>query len=446
MMKSSEIRRTFLDFFVQKDHALLPSSSLLPAHDPSLLFTNAGMVQFKETFLGKEERPSRRACTAQKCMRVSGKHNDLEEVGLSPRHHTFFEMLGNFSFGDYFKQEAISSAWELLTQEFRLPVERLWITVHINDDEAARIWEAVGVDRQRILRFGDKENFWAMGDTGPCGPCSEIHYYVGQDIHAQHSGGVNSDDNDYVETWNLVFMQYNRDEQGNLSPLPRPSVDTGMGLERLTVALQGVKSTYETDLFQPILQRIMSLRGENSTHYQQHATDYNIIADHSRAIAFLIADGVRPGNGGRDYVLRRLIRRAAYVGSTLGFERPFLADIADVVVDIMREWYPELEREQQTISAVTTAEEERFRRTLTKGVRYLTAVTDQMAKSGITIMSGQDAFKLHDTYGFPLDLTQKILAEQHLRVNVAAYETYRSEQQMRSRTAMQEKRSRNESL
>ncbi|HAT47156.1 MAG TPA: alanine--tRNA ligase, partial [Ktedonobacter sp.] len=341
-MKSSDIRQTFLDFFEGKGHVKLASSSLVPTHDPTLLFTNAGMVQFKDTFLGVEQRPYNRACTIQKCLRVSGKHNDLESVGPSPRHHTFFEMLGNFSFGDYFKREAIRYAWELMTQVFRLPVERLWITVYIDDDEAVQLWQEVGVDRQRILRFGEKENFWTMGETGPCGPCSEIHYYQGSDINAQKAERINADDDDYMEIWNLVFVQYNRDEQGNVTPLSSPSVDTGMGLERLTSVLQGVKTNYETDLFQPIIQRLMELTGKDKDHYRGHYASYNTIADHSRAIAFLIADGICPGNGGRDYVLRRIIRRAAYVGKTLGFERPFLASIVDVVIDTMREWHPDL--------------------------------------------------------------------------------------------------------
>ena len=434
-MKSSEIRQTFLDFFMSRGHTLLPGSSLVPDNDPSLLFTNAGMVQFKETFLGVQTPPCSRACTIQKCMRVSGKHNDLEAVGASPYHHTFFEMLGNFSFGDYFKHDAIHMAWQLLTQAFRLPIERLWITVHTDDDESMHIWEEIGVDRQRILCFGDKENFWSMGDTGPCGPCSEIHYYFGQDLHAQSPDSINTDNEDYVEVWNLVFMQYNRDEQGTLTPLATLAVDTGMGLERLTTVLQGVRGSYQTDLFQPIIQRVMSLLGEKSDHYQQHSVAYNIIADHSRAIAFLIADGVQPGNGGRDYVLRRIIRRASYVGKTLGFDRPFLAHSVDAVVDTMQEWYPVLEQERKLIREVITTEEVRFHRTLNKGLRYLAAIIDQMQTHNSTTMSGHEAFKLHDTYGFPLDLTQKILAERNLCMNIEEYEQDRQQQQARSLSA-----------
>src|SRR6266699_2023516 len=440
-MKSNEIRQKFLDFFVQRGHVIVPSSSLVPANDPTLLFTNAGMVQFKDAFLGIEQLPYKRACSVQKCMRVTGKHNDLESVGPSPRHHTFFEMLGNFSFGDYFKRDAIRYAWELLTQEFKIPSERLWVTVYIDDDEAAQLWEEVGVDRRRILRFGDKENFWAMGDTGPCGPSSEIHYYQGSDVNAQKAEGINSDDDDYLELWNLVFTQYNRAAQGVMTPLPRPSVDTGMGLERLASVLQGVKSDYETDLFRPIIHRIMELLGKDSNHYREHYAAYNTIDDHSRAIAFLIADGVLPGNTGRDYVLRRIIRRAAYVGKTLGLERPFLARITDVVIDTMGEWDPELRSKRSIVSEVTTAEEERFKRTLTTGLRYLEVAINHASEQGATLLPGREAFKLHDTYGFPLDLTQKILAERGMKVNVMEYEEGRREQQERSRTATKLKRS-----
>ncbi|GAC1383237.1 MAG: hypothetical protein NVSMB33_11040 [Ktedonobacteraceae bacterium] len=439
-MKSVDIRQKFLDFFVARSHVVLPGSSLVPAENATLLFTNAGMVQFKDTFLGIEQQSYKRACTIQKCMRVSGKHNDLDAVGPSPRHHTFFEMLGNFSFGDYFKREAIRYAWELLTQEFHLPIERLWITVYLDDDEAAQLWEEVGVNRQRILRFGDKENFWAMGDSGPCGPCSEIHYYRGSEVNAQRAEGVNSSDDDYMELWNLVFVQYNRDVTGRMTPLARPAVDTGMGLERLTSVLQGVNSTYETDLFMPLIQRIWELLGKDDKHYHEYYAAYNTIADHGRAIAFLIADGIRPGNSGRNYVLRRIIRRAAYVGKSLGFEQPFLAKITHVVVDIMGECYPELRSASKDISEWTTVEEERFKRTLTSGLRYLKMVVHQMSKQGTAVLPGYEAFKLADTYGFPLDLTQKILAERGLSVNVEEYEEERSVQQQRSRIAAQLKR------
>jgi alanyl-tRNA synthetase len=437
-MKSAEIRQKFLDYFVQRKHQLVPSSSLVPANDPTLLFTNAGMVQFKNTFLGLEQRSYTRACSIQKCMRVSGKHNDLEEVGLSPYHHTFFEMLGNFSFGDYFKHEAIHYAWELLTQGFQLPVERLWITVHTDDDEAAHIWQDIGVDPQRILRFAD--NVWMMGDTGPWGYNSEIHYYQGPDVQAQRAEGVNSEDGDYVEIWNLVFMQYNRDAHGNTTLLPRPAVDTGMGFERLVSVLQGVKSTYETDLFLPVIQRTIELLGQDRQHYRENRAAYHVVADHSRSIAFLLADGVLPGNTGHGYVVRRLIRRAAYFGKTLGFARPFLASVIDAVIETMGESYPELYSHRSVIIDWTTAEEERFSRTLKSGLRLLHEAVERLSTRGEVILPGRDAFKLHDTSGFPLDLTQKILAEYGLTVNIEEYEEERRAQQNRSRVATRLKR------
>ncbi|GCE20397.1 hypothetical protein KDK_41970 [Dictyobacter kobayashii] len=432
-MKSNEIRHTFLDYFQHKQHKYLSSSPLVLSSDKSLLFVNAGMVPFKNVFLGQEQLPYTRVCSSQKCLRVSGKHNDLESVGSSPRHHTFFEMLGNFSFGDYFKQEAIHTAWELLTQVYQLPVERLWISVYKDDEESARIWEEVGVPRQRILPFGDEDNFWSMGETGPCGPCSEIHYYRGSDPSKQRPEGVNSADDDYMEIWNLVFMQYNRDEQGSLTPLSAFSVDTGMGLERLTTALQGVQSSYETDLFLPILQRLLELNRQGNAHYQQHQPTYNAIADHSRSLAFLIADHVVPGNNGRDYVLRRLIRRAAYMGRTLGLEQPFLASVAQVSIDILGQQYPELQQSSADIQALLTAEEKRFQRTLSRGLRFLEEVCQQLTQAGQRTLPGPEAFKLYDTFGFPLDLTQKILAERGLSVSMQAYEEERLKQQQRSR-------------
>lgn len=432
-MKSSDIRQTFLDYFVRRGHSLVPSSSLVPLNDPTLLFTNAGMVQFKHVLLGQEQRSYSRACSSQKCLRVSGKHNDIESVGSSSRHHTFFEMLGNFSLGDYFKRDAMRYAWELLTEKFKLPVERLWVTVHNDDDEAAQLWEEIGVERGRILRFGDKENFWSMGETGPCGPSSEIHYYRGSDSASQQPEGVNSDDDDYWELWNLVFVQFNRDERGVLTPLPRPSIDTGMGLERLTAVLQGVQSDYQTDLFTPLLHRLMELTGEGDEHYRQHFATYNAIADHSRAVAFLIADGIQPGNGGRNYVLRRLIRRASYFGQTIGLEQPFLSQLAQVVIDQMGDCYPELQRERERIIDLTTAEEIRFQRTLAKGLRFLEMSIASCQQH--EMLSGREAFKLYDTYGFPLDLTQKILSERGLQVNIQEYEEERVQQQQRSRNA-----------
>jgi alanyl-tRNA synthetase len=431
-LSANETRRTFLDFFVRNGHTLVPSASLVPSNDPTLLFTNAGMVPFKDTFLGLESRPYTRATSAQRCLRVSGKHNDLEEVGVSPRHHTFFEMMGNFSFGDYFKLEAIQLAWLLLTEELKLPVERLWFTVFAGDDEvpadeeAERIWIETGASPDRVLRFGRSENFWVMGDTGPCGPCSEITIYIGDDLSKMHKGRVNSDDPDYVEIWNLVFMQY---ERSTMLPLPKPSVDTGMGLERMSMVLQGVHSTYETDLFRDIIKRTMELTGRDEAHLREHQVAYRAIADHTRACTFMVADGILPGNGKRSYVLRRILRRAAYLGRTIGLTRPFLAETADVVIKLMGDAYPELRARRDFILGTLTAEEEAFGRTISTGLVLLDrALNDLPAGSEL---SGKTAFTLHDTHGFPLDLTQKIAAERGITVDQAGYDAERLEQQRR---------------
>ncbi len=432
------IRERFLSFFEQHGHTRVPSSPLVVADDPTLLFANSGMVQFKDVFLGQEQRPYVRATTAQKCLRVSGKHNDLEEVGPSPRHHTFFEMLGNFSFGDYFKAEAIRMAWQLLTKEFGLPVERLWFTVFEGDaevaadEEAAQLWIAQGADPSRVLRFGRKDNFWVMGDTGPCGPCSEITMYIGDDLTKMRAEGVNSDDPDYVEIWNNVFMQYDR---ATMRPLPRPSVDTGMGLERMAMVLQGVHSNYETDAFVTIIRSIMSALGSDEAHYQAHFANYRAIADHSRAVAFLIADGVLPGNAGRSYVLRRILRRAAYQGRAIGFERPFLAEVIATVIADMGTAYPELRERREFILASADAEERQFLRTLVDGITRLGTIVEHLQGAGAQAISGADAFVLKDTFGFPLDLTQKIAAEQGLTVDEAGYEAAMREQRERSRAA-----------
>src|SRR6266508_2884619 len=376
-VSSAELRQTYLKFFEARGHTIVPSSSLIPSNDPTLLFANSGMVQFKDTFLGLEQRPYTRATTSQKCLRVSGKHNDLEEVGPSPRHHTFFEMLGNFSFGDYFKAEAIAMAWELLTKVFELPVERLWFTVFKGnervpaDEDAARYWIEAGAAPERVLRFGEKDNFWVMADTGPCGPCSEITIYIGDDLSKMTPAGVNSDDPDYVEIWNNVFMQF---ERSTMEPLPRPSVDTGMGLERIAMVKQGVRSTYETDLFVPIIQRTIGLLGSDEADYRARFAPYRAVADHSRAVAFLIADGVLPGNTGRSYVLRRILRRAVYQGQSIGFAKPFLAQIVDTVIDEMGDAYPDLRARRDCILETTDAEEQQFLRTLNGGIGRLTAV------------------------------------------------------------------------
>jgi alanyl-tRNA synthetase len=442
-LSSAAIREQFLRFFEERGHVRAPSSSLIPGNDPTLLFTNSGMVQFKDTFLGLEQRPYTRATTVQKCLRVSGKHNDLEEVGPSPRHHTFFEMLGNFSFGDYFKSEAIPMAWELLTKVFELPVERLWFTVFEGDDEvppddeAAQLWVAAGADPDRVLRFGRKDNFWVMADTGPCGPCSEITIYIGDDLRAMSAQGVNSDDPDYVEIWNNVFMQF---ERSTMQPLHRPSVDTGMGLERMAMVMQGVHSTYETDLFIPLIERQLALLGADESTYRARVAPYRAVADHSRAVAFLIADGVLPGNTGRSYVLRRILRRAVYQGRTVGFEKPFLAEIVAAVIEQMGAVYPELRERADFILETVDLEERQFLRTLSGGMSILNSVIERVRASGSTVIPGDDAFTLKDTYGFPLDLTQKIAAEHGLTVDEAGYERRMEDQRDRGRRAAQFKR------
>ncbi len=434
------IRQVFLDFFAQHGHTIVPSSSLVVADDPTLLFTNAGMVQFKNLFLGLEQRPYVRATTAQKCLRVSGKHNDLEEVGPSPRHHTFFEMMGNFSFGDYFKADAIRMAWSLLTEHFKLPVERLWFTVFEGndqvppDEEAERLWIEAGAAPERVLRFSEKDNFWVMADTGPCGPCSEITMYIGDDLDNMDPSGVNSDDPDYVEIWNLVFMQF---ERSTMQPLPRPSVDTGMGLERMAMVLQHVHSTYDTDLFTPIIARTIALLGSDEQHYHANRAAYRAVADHSRTIAFLIADGVLPGNNGRSYVLRRILRRAAYQGRQVGFERPFLADVVATVIDKMGHAYPELQRRRDFILETTDIEEQQFLRTLSSGLVRLDSIIEQQQAASHAVIPGDEAFRLKDTYGFPLDLTQRIAADHHMHVDVAGFDAAMAEQRERSRAAAQ---------
>jgi alanyl-tRNA synthetase len=442
-LTAAAIRARYLAFFERHGHTIVPSSSLVVADDPTLLFANSGMVPFKDVFLGREQRPYTRAVTAQKCLRVSGKHNDLDEVGPSPRHHTFFEMLGNFSFGDYFKADAIALSWKLLTDEFKLPVERLWFTVFAGDnevppdEEAEQLWIAQGVDPSRILRFGRSDNFWVMGDTGPCGPNSEITVYIGDDLSKMSAAGVNSDDPDYVEIWNNVFMQY---ERATMRKLPAQSVDTGMGLERMAMVMQGVHSTYETDLFVPIIHTVIDALGSDEAHYRAHFAPYRAIADHSRAIAFLIADGVLPGNAGRSYVLRRILRRAAYQGRTIGFDRPFLARTIATVIDQMGDHYTQLRERRDVILATADSEEQQFLRTLAGGITRLNNVIGQVRSSGGATIAGNDAFVLKDTYGFPLDLTQKIAEVEGLTVDEAGYAAAMAEQRERSRAAAQFKR------
>jgi alanyl-tRNA synthetase len=428
-MKSSEIRQRFLDFFKRHGHAIVPSSPLVPANDPTLLFTNAGMVQFKEVFLGLEKRPYVRAVSSQRCVRAGGKHNDLENVGYTARHHTFFEMLGNFSFGDYFKREGIRYAWEFLTQDLKLPPERLWVTVYKDDHEAADIWlKEMKVDPKRFGYLGDSSNFWQMGDTGPCGPCSEIFYDHGPGIPGGPPGSPDEDGDRYVEIWNLVFMQYNRDQSGKLTPLPKPSVDTGMGLERISAVQQGVHSNYQIDLFQHLIHAAAEITG--ASERQGHSL--NVVADHIRAAAFLIIDGVLPSNEGRGYVLRRIIRRAIRHGHKLGARETFFYKLVGPLCQQMGDAYPELNKERTQVERVLQQEEDRFNETLDQGLRILE--DDIAALKGDTI-SGATAFKLYDTYGFPVDLTRDVAIERNLKLDMAGFEREMEAQRERARAA-----------
>ncbi|WP_053980553.1 alanine--tRNA ligase [Marinagarivorans algicola] len=415
-MQSSDIRKAFLDFFASKGHQIVPSSSLVPENDPTLLFTNAGMNQFKDVFLGAEKRTYSRATSSQRCVRAGGKHNDLENVGYTARHHTFFEMLGNFSFGDYFKRDAIFFAWEFLTQVMQLPAEKLWITVHISDDEAADIWQKeVGVSPERFSRL-DEDNFWQMGDTGPCGPSSEIFYDHGADVPGGPPGSENDDLDRYIEIWNLVFMQYERQASGELMPLPKPSVDTGMGLERISAIMQGVHTNYEIDLFQALIKAAAKACAVNDLQHKS----LRVIADHIRSCAFLVSDGVIPSNEGRGYVLRRIVRRAIRHGHKLGQKGLFFADLVPALVEQMGQAYPELNQKQAQIEKVLRTEEEQFSKTLDKGMKIL---EEQLAKLNSAVIPGDLVFKLHDTFGFPVDLTNDIARERDLTIDITAYET-----------------------
>ena len=410
-MKSSDIRKSFIEYFKNKEHQFVRSAPVVPIDDPTLLFTNAGMNQFKPIFLGETQQDYNRAVNSQKCIRVSGKHNDLEEVGLDTFHHTFFEMLGNWSFGDYYKKEAIEWAWDLLTDVWKLEKERLWVTVYKDDDEAFDLWEnQTDISKDRILRFGDKENFWEMGETGPCGPCSEIHYFIGDDISLQSQEGVNKDDL-YWELWNLVFIQNERLSNGTISNLSQSHVDTGAGLERITTILQGKKSNYETDLFQPIIKQLEILSG---IKYNDDQVPFQVIADHIRMLCFSIADGAIPSNEGRGYVLRRILRRAARFGRMLKLEEPFLHKLVPVVSELMSESYPELSDKDTHIELVIGTEETLFNQTLDRGINHFDKLLSDL--KGNTI-SGSDAFRLYDTYGFPLDLTQLIAREKGIAVD-----------------------------
>ena len=424
-MKTADIREAFLSYFEEQGHTRVESSSLVPADDPTLLFTNAGMNQFKEAFLGLEQRPYQRAVTAQKCVRAGGKHNDLENVGYTARHHTFFEMLGNFSFGDYFKREAIQFAWQFLTETLQLPPDRLWVTVHISDDEAAQIWvDEIGIDPARLSRL-DEDNFWQMGDTGPCGPCSEVFYDHGPEVPGGPPGSEDDDLDRYIEIWNLVFMQYNRDASGELHPLPAPSVDTGMGLERIAAVLQHVHSNYEIDLFTALIAAVAEQLGASDTEDKS----LRVIADHLRSTAFLVADGVLPGNEGRGYVLRRIIRRAIRHGNKLGAQAPFFAALVPDLIAQMGEAYPQLVSQQSAITAALQGEEEQFARTLDNGMAILEEALEQIADQAIP---GDVIFKLYDTYGFPVDLTNDIARERGLSLDLEGYEAAMATQRQRS--------------
>jgi alanyl-tRNA synthetase len=434
-MKSQEIREAFLDFFAKKDHKVLPSSSLLPKDDPTILFTNAGMNQFKNIFLGLEKRSYKRAATVQKCMRVSGKHNDLEQVGKTNKHHTFFEMLGNFSFGDYFKKEACSYAWELVTEVFKLNPDKIYITIYEEDEEAFRIWnEAVGIPLDRIFRFGKKDNYWAMGDTGPCGPCSEIHYDIDSSLKEGTPYELIAKGSDrFLELWNLVFMQFFQDERGSLNSLPSPSIDTGMGLERIAAVLQKKKTNFETDLFMPLIETICNFCGREYLSHDEGDVSVRIIADHVRALTFLIGDGIMPSNEGRGYVLRRLIRRAFRHGNLLGLEKPFLYRLVGVVSDIMKDAYPELLSLSSYISKVCLSEEERFSLTLSSGLRYFNQFIEEAKLAGEKRLSGEKIFKLYDTFGFPLDLTQELASERKMTVDENGFSDELEKQRQRAR-------------
>lgn len=418
-MTSSEIRTAFLEFFRSKVHDIVPSSSLIPGNDPSLLFTNAGMVQFKSVFLGIEKRPYSRAASSQKCMRAGGKHSDLENVGHTARHHTFFEMLGNFSFGDYFKKGAILYAWELLTEHFQLPKDKLWVTVFEEDDEGVELWkDLVGIPESRIVRLGAKDNFWQMGDTGPCGPCSEILIDQGASVSCGHPDcAVGCDCDRYLELWNLVFMQYDRDATGKLNPLPRPSIDTGMGLERISAVLQGRQNNFDTDLFYPIISAISAYSQKDYDKDRETDIAIRVIADHIRAITFLLSEGLIPSNEGRGYVLRRIIRRASRYTKNLHIDNAVLFKLVDSVIEAMGSTYPELINEAARVKNILQLEEERFSRTLEHGLELLESVVSNVKSSRLTAIPGSELFKLYDTYGFPLDIARDVAAENGLEID-----------------------------
>ena len=424
-MNTSEIRETFLNFYKSKDHQIVDSSSLIPVNDDTLLFTNAGMVQFKDVFLGTEKKKYVKATSSQRCIRAGGKHNDLENVGYTLRHHTFFEMLGNFSFGDYFKEDAIKYAWEFLTEVLKLEEDKLWISVYKDDDEAAKIWEEViGVNPNRIVRLGDEDNFWSMGETGPCGPCSEIYYDHGDHIEGTPPGSDGDEGDRFVEIWNLVFMQFNRNEAGEMTPLPKPSVDTGMGLERITAVMQGVNSNYETDLFKGLIEASEKILGNKGS------VSHKVISDHIRSTSFLIVDGITPENEGRGYVLRRILRRAIRHGYKMGATKPFLNELVYNLSDLMKDAYPAIDEKKDHISSIIKNEEIKFFETLGKGINILDEAINNLKDKTIP---GEVVFKLHDTFGFPFDLTADIAREKHLDIDEDAFNVCMDQQKKSSK-------------
>ncbi|MEZ4484601.1 MAG: alanine--tRNA ligase [Syntrophotaleaceae bacterium] len=435
MLTANDIRSRFLRYFEERNHTLVESSPLIPHNDPTLLFINAGMNQFKDVFLGREKRAYVRAASAQKCVRAGGKHNDLENVGRTARHHTFFEMLGNFSFGDYFKEDAIRYAWEFLTEEMQLPVDRLWITVFQDDDEAFAIWrDQIGLPEARVIRMDEKDNFWSMGDTGPCGPCSEIHIDQGIEMACGPDCGIGSCDCDrYLELWNLVFMQFDRSADGVLTPLPKPSIDTGMGLERIAAVVQGVQSNYDCDLLRGIIAYVEKLSGKQYGADQEQDVSMRVIADHSRATAFLIADGVLPSNEGRGYVLRRIMRRAARHAKMLGFDQPILYRSTVFVLESMAEAYPEMAQRTEYVAKVVKNEEERFIQTLDNGLRILTEEVARLQQQKQAVIPGEIAFRLYDTFGFPVDLTADIVAAEGFTIDEVGFENAMEEQRRKAR-------------
>ena len=430
-LSSNEIRSRFLEYFEKNDHTIVPSSSLIPGNDPTLLFTNAGMVQFKDVFLGTEARPYKRATSSQRCVRAGGKHNDLERVGYTARHHTFFEMLGNFSFGDYFKRDAIKFAWEFLTKELHLPAEKLWVTVFEDDQEAEDIWlREMKIDPNRFSRCGEADNFWSMGPTGPCGPCTEIFYDHGEDIPGGPPGTAEADGDRYIEIWNLVFMQFNRAADGTMTRLPKPSVDTGMGLERVSAVIQGVHNNYDTDTFQ----HLIKAAGKLTSTSKDAIFSLRVIADHIRSCSFLIIDGVTPSNEGRGYVLRRIIRRALRHGNQLGQSQPFFYQLVKPLAEAMGEAYPELISKQAQIEKVIKQEEEQFGTTLAQGLKHFEQIVSELKSK---IIPGELVFKLYDTYGFPADLTADIAREHNLNIDYEGFEAAMGKQRERSRQSSQ---------